>query len=478
MSTTTQKLSCVLAIGVLSGVACAPMSRPGAYSGGDEGAVIEPPLGERAPIPSRRCDAGASSGPSTELPKSEVVCRWVPLEAPCSRCAVLRAAFADCGFRSQNPKPIALGSSTFTSIHHRSEGDYLLAEDGSLTPLPPNLSVVIVDGAPATLSHRLGGEMTLWSRPRGGEQCERVSLPGDFASPFVAPDQSIRGWIGDQPTMRARDGAWSVFAQPEVSTFRAPMPHQWASGLDAQVWTTFEHARFRILARRWGFPPVVITEVELQPVEISSAPPPRGAGPRVPAIVAHRGISLSPDDRESDELRSATFSVELPDRERGFRALPVDLGPQHAGCSKAHAEGERRRPERDVTEINENTKIVRTADDALWLVTRRSYDECTFKLDPPHEPSGVAPPPGMWRPVVSRKRGEIVIYSISEGASPEASEALRVALPEPPASLSKASSDSVMEGGVVGLEVAASGSRLLVMVGGVALWLDMAKVDR
>lgn len=403
-------------------------------------------------------------------------CAWKPLPAPCSSCAVTRAAHLDCGFRGRNPQPLASGDDFAVAIA-RSEGELLLDARGRTLALPPHRDVLASQGGVATL-YGPGDRVMFWSSHDGRASCEVVPLRGGIESPFVAFDQSIRGWVDGRAVVRATDGAWSIAADdPDGSTLSATAPHALRSGLDARVWAVQEPraSTFRLLAQRWGFAPIVVTQTEphLQPVVLSVAPPPHGAGPRAPVVVLRDGVRLVAGDNGSVLRRTAVLSLHVPDPARGYREVAVPVGDQDHDCERDYEQRESH-PKTADSDYTRDARLVRTSDDALWMLTVRHHVDCTYVLDEDHgggeaDEARHPPPPRMWRGVPSSARDAVEIFALEEDGSSSRSQ--RIAVSDP---LDAGTRDA----GVSTLEVAASGTSVLAVVGGLGLWLDMSRVRR
>jgi len=412
----------------------------------------EPPPIRTVTITPRPCEA-------EDVAPAPVRCAWTAVTA--ARGAVARTAVLDCGFRGRTPTPVGLAV-----VAHRPEGDFLLAEDGAVEALPPHDALVVTPSGPITF-RRTGVATKIRSR----RSCEEVELPGALEGAFSAGDGSIRGWIDGRPAARRADGAWSIAEEePAVAALDARAPHMPANGMDARVFVLREGESFRVVAQRWGFPAVVVTQTEphVQPVALSWAPPRSGAGPRAPAVVLRDGVRLVAGDNGSVMRKTEKLALHVPDASRGYRELDVAVGEQRHDCSQTYGEGDSH-PSRAESDYTDGAALARTVDDALWLVTRRHHEECAFVLDPrpeiEREGPGHPPPPRLWRGVPSVESDAIAFAALDE-TSGRTGSALRV-----PVTLSK-------DGGATWLAVGASGTRVLAVLGGFAVWIDASKVSR
>ncbi len=227
---------------------------------------VEPPPVAMAPLTPVPCEADAwSQGLMPKQGESPARCAWQPVEPSCSHCAARRFAHLDCGFRGRNPIPHPSGSDFALEVIS-GVGDFRLDPQGHVLRLPYHRSVLFTANGVVTLVSKTGfggGEGVMsWSEP---SRCELLPLRGDIEAPFVAYDQSIRGWLDGRMVLRTNDGKWQLATEDaSPTTLSASAPHAMASGLDARVWYVSGPVKntYRILAQRWGFPPVVIFETQ------------------------------------------------------------------------------------------------------------------------------------------------------------------------------------------------------------------------
>jgi hypothetical protein len=398
------------------------------------------------------------------------------VEPSCSHCAARRFAHLDCGFRGRNPIPHPSGSDFAVEVVS-SVGDFRLDPQGHVLRLPYHRDVLFTASGVVTLASKSsfgGGEGAMaWSEP---SRCELLPLRGDIEAPFVAHDQSIRGWLGGRMVLRTSDGAWQLATEdPSPSSLSALAPHAVASGLDARVWYVPGPITntYRILAQRWGFPPVVIFETEehVQPVVRSIAPPPVGAGPRAPVVLLTDGIRLVAGDNGSSLRKTGMVSLHVPDLQRGYRQVDLRLGDQDHECEETFDEHERH-PRRGTSDFTSNVVLVRTSDDSLWMLARRHHSECEFILDRDaslDRRSAHQPPPRMWHGKELRQSDVLEIYAVEADGSSSRRERIDLVDPLEP---------TAQDAGVTALEAVANGTSVLAISGGLGVWLDLGSVSR
>ncbi|HEY1960626.1 MAG TPA: hypothetical protein VGH28_33675 [Polyangiaceae bacterium] len=435
-------------------------------------AIAAAPPTEPAAVPTvtvtpRACDAADARAVLADRDahaSARLRCAWTAVTP--AHGAVIRTAMLDCGFRGAPPTPVALGGGRLAAVAHRPEGDFLLVDDGAVEALPRHDALVVTPRGPTTILH-LGAATMLWST----SSCEVVDLPGALTSPFAADDGTVRGWIDGRTAKRAANGIWSIAEEdPALATLDARAPHAVRNGLDARVEDRADGDLFRIVAQRWGFAAIVVTQTEphVQPTQISIAPPEHGAGPRAPVVLLRDGVHLAAGDNQSIMGRTGKLTLHVPDASRGYRELDVHVGEQQHDCSQSYDQV-RAHPSRAESNYTDGIALARTADDVLWLVTRRHHEACTFVLDPEPEIESEGPrhppPERMWRGELREESDEIVVAALDEKTGATGA-ALRV-----PVAASKPN-------GATWLVVGASGTNVLAVLGGFAVWIDTSKVSR
>jgi hypothetical protein len=345
----------------------------------------------------------------------------------------------------------------------RTEGSFVLFEDGHVVPLPTGLSphepVALLGRSPIASFYGGETERYIWTP----ETCERMHVSGPAFSWFPSSAGSMRVFFPDGLGERSANGTWSRLAEPALDALKLPAPHGNPEEHDYRIETRHEgNQPFRLVAQRWGFPPVVVRELPGQPVEISSAPPRAGASPRVPAVIAHR--ALAPGGSGPMD----PIEVELPHRAFGYAALAIDSGEEVRGCeSSGNDSGERANRNRRVATLG--PKLFRSSDDALWLALVRRQERCHFEGEYRNGPTPHSNPAEVPRLVIDDLRVELVVYAIREDGTPGATEVLRTEVPSGPGAPYEDARET---------SVAVSGRRAMFSFGEVTLWIDTAVLRR